>query len=100
MEPGRNERREEGAMPRINRDFTRHAISRHHQRTRADREESASGQFPGGAISHAKASGIQKRGWPRNSRPTIHTKEPEETRTRSHFHARRTDPADAAWMAL
>ena len=43
---------------------------------------------------------FQKRGWPRNSRPRIHTKEPEETRPRSHLHARRTDPADAARMAL
>src|ERR1044071_2108348 len=100
MEPSRNERREERAMPRINRNFTRHAISRHDHRTRADREESASGQFPGGGISHAKAGGVQKRGWPRNSRPAIHAKEPAETRTRSHLHARRTDPADATWMAL
>src|SRR5438477_10666895 len=100
MEPGRNERWKDAVVSRLERDFARHALSRHEQRARADREESAPDQFPGGAVSHAKASGVQKRGWTRNSRPTVYAKEPEETRPGSDLHARRTDPTDAARMAL
>src|SRR5262249_38520331 len=39
-------------------------------------------------------------GWPRNSRPAVHAKEPEATWSRSHLHTRRTDPADAARFSL
>src|SRR5437899_605297 len=57
-------------------------------------------EFPEAQLVTPKQVVFKKRGWLRNSRPAVHAKEPEATRPRSHFHARRTDPADAARMAL
>src|SRR5436190_7529442 len=87
-------------MSRLNRDFAIDAISRHAEGPRIDRKERGPAGFPGGAVSHAKTGHVQKRGWPRNSRPIVRAKEPEATRPGSHLHAWRTDPADAARLSL
>src|SRR4030095_3900973 len=90
----------DAVVSRVECDFARHALSPHEQRARGNREECTSGRIPREAVSHAKTGGVQKRGRPRNSRPTVPTKDPEATRPRSHLHARRTNPADAARLSL
>src|SRR6266540_6999810 len=100
MEPGRNERRQERALPRLSRDFAINALSYHVERPRIDREKRSPAGLSGGAARRAQAGRVQKRGRTRQSRPALCSEKPDRARTGAYFHARRTNPADAARMAL
>src|SRR5947207_15086255 len=100
MEPGRNERRQGRALPRLNRDIAINALSRHAEWPRIDREERSPAGVSEDAARRAQAGRVQKRGRARHSRPTLYSEKPGGARTGADFHARRSNPANAARMAL
>src|SRR6266545_7721619 len=100
MEPSRNQRWQERALSRLNCDIAIDALSRHAERSRIDREERGPAGVSGSAARRAKTGRVQKRGRTRNSRPAVCSEKPDGARTGADFHARRSNPADAARMAL